>query len=158
MTTTYRYLFVELSGNEIIAELPLTGVGFTQQLNQAGNFSGHILLSGINTDQFNVDAATTPGKCGLYVDRNGTLVWGGVIWARAYNSTSQTLSISATEWISYFAHRRVNQTVEFTNIDQLVIAKTLIQDAQAETYGDIGVLYNSEGETTSGVLVNRVYY
>lgn len=158
MTTTYRYLFVNLSGNEIIAELPLTGVGFTQQLNQAGNFQGHILLSGINTDKFNVDAATTPGKCGIYVDRNGVLVWGGVIWGRTYNSTSQTLTITATEWISYFSHRRVNQTVEFTGIDQLVIAKTLIQDAQAETNGDIGVLYNSEGQTTSGVLIDRVYY
>ena len=157
-TTTYRYLFVNLSSNEIIAELPLTGVGFTQQLNQAGTFQGHILLSGINGDKFNVDASTIPGKCGLYVDRNGVLVWGGVIWDRRYNSTEQKLYITAQEWISYFAHRRVNQTTAFNAIDQLVIAKTLIQDAQAEAYGDIGVGYNSEGETTSGVLVDRVYY
>ena len=156
--TTYRYLFVDLITNEIIAELPLTGVGFTQQLNQAGNFTGHILLSGINTAAFNVDASLIPGKCGLYVDRNGVLVWGGVIWARSYNSVSQELSINAQEWISYFAHRRVNQTIEFNNIDQLVIAKTLIEDAQAQTYGDIGVGYNSEGQTTSGILVDRVYY
>lgn len=157
-TTTYRYLFVDLLSNEIIAELPLTGVGFTQQLNQAGNFQGHILLSGIPADKYNVDLATIPGHCGLYVDRNGTLVWGGVIWGRSYNSTEQKLTITAQEWISYFAHRRVNQTVQFSGIDQLVIAKTLIQDAQAETYGNIGVGYNSEGQTTSGVLVDRVYY
>lgn len=157
-TTTYRYLFVDLQTNTIIAELPLTGVAFTQQLNQAGNFQGHILLSGINADKYNVQDSTIPGKCGLYVDRNGILVWGGVIWGRAYNSTSQQLSITAQEWISYFAHRVVNQTVDFNNIDQLVIAKTLIEDAQAQTYGDIGVGYNSEGQTTSGVLVDRVYY
>jgi hypothetical protein len=48
--------------------------------------------------------------------------------------------------------------VEFTAIDQLVIAKTLVEDAQNALYGDIGVLYNTEGETTSGVLVDRVYY
>lgn len=158
MATTYRYLFVDLLSNEIIAELPLTGVGFTQQLNQAGNFQGHILMSGINTDQYNVDLATIPGHCGLYVDRDGILVWGGVIWNRRYNSTEQKLYINAQEWISYFAHRRVNQTTAFNGIDQLVIAKTLIQDAQAEPYGNIGVGYNSEGETTSGVLVDRVYY
>lgn len=64
MATTYRYLFVNLLNNEIIAELPLTGVGFTQQLNQAGNFQGHILLSGINANKFNVNASTVPGKCG----------------------------------------------------------------------------------------------
>lgn len=158
MTTTYRYLFVDLASNEIIAELPLTGVGFTQQLNQAGTFQGHLLLSGINAEKFNVDASTIPGRCGLYVDRNNILVWGGVIWGRSYNSASQTLTFSAQEWISYFDHRRVTQDVQFTNIDQLVIAKTLIENAQAATYGDIGVLYNSEGQTTSGILVSRTYY
>lgn len=157
-TTNYRYLFVNLFSNEIIAELPLTGVGFTQQLNQAGSFQGHILLSGINGDKYNVDASTIPGKCALYVDRNGVLVWGGVIWGRSYNSTEQKLNITAQEWISYFAHRRVNQTVDFNNIDQLVIAKTLIENAQTETHGNINVGYNSEGQTTSGVLVDRVYY
>lgn len=156
--TTYRYLFVDLLTNEIIAELPLTGVGFTQQLNQTGNFQGHILLSGINSAQFNVDASTIPGKCGVYVDRNGVLVWGGVIWGRSYNSTSQQLSLSAQEWMSYFSHRRVNQTVDFSAIDQLVIAKTLIEDAQGQPYGDIGVGYNTAGQTTSGILVDRVFY
>jgi len=158
VTTTYRYLFVDLASNDIIAELPLTGVGFTQQLNQPGTFQGHLLISGIDTDKFNVDASTTPGRCGLYVDRDGVLVWGGIIWGRSYNSNAQTLTFSAQEWISYFDHRRVTQDVEFTNIDQLVIAKTLIEDAQAATYGDIGVLYNSEGQTTSGVLISRTYY
>lgn len=158
MPTTYRYLFVDLLSNTIIAELPLTGVAFTQQLNQAGTFQAHILLSGISADKYNVDLATIPGHCGLYVDRDGVLVWGGVIWGRSYNSTEQKLHIMAQEWISYFAHRVVNQTVDFNQIDQLVIAKTLIQDAQSQPYGNIGVGYNSAGQTTSGVLVDRVYY
>ena len=156
--TNYRYLFVDLLTNTIIAELPLTGVGFTQQLNQPGNFQGHLLISGINTAEFNVDASTIPGKCGLYVDRNGILVWGGVIWGRSYNSTSQELSLSAQEWMSYFSHRRVNQDLDYTNTDQLVIAKDLILTAQSQPYGDIGVGYNTEGQTTSGVLVDRIFY
>jgi hypothetical protein len=158
MATTYRYLFVNLSDDTVIAELPLTGVGFTQQLNQAGTFSGHILLSGVNSYDFNIDASTIPGKCAVYVDRDGILVWGGVIWARQYNSTSQTLTVTAREWISYFEHRRITADVEFNNIDQLVISKTLIENAQAATYGNINVGYNSEGQTTSGILVDRTYY
>jgi hypothetical protein len=157
-TTTYRYLFVDLLTNTIIAELPLTGVGFTQQLNQAGTFSGHLLLSGLNAAAFNIDASTIPGKCGIYVDRNGILVWGGVIWGRTYNSSDQTLSFTAREWISYFERRRITTTRNFSNTDQLVIAKTLIEDAQNEPYGDIGILYNTAGQTSSGVLVDRVYY
>jgi len=158
MATTYRYLFVDLLSNTIIGELPLTGVSFTQQLNQPGTFQGHLLLSGVNANKYNVELSTIPAHCGLYVDRDGILVWGGVIWGRSYNSTSQTLTFSAQEWISYFDHRRVTQDVQFTNIDQLVIAKTLIEDAQAAPYGDIGVLYNSEGQITSGVLITQTYY
>ena len=158
MATTYRYLFVDLSSNTIIGELPLTGVGFTQQLNQPGSFQGHLLLSGVNADKYNVELATIPARCGMYVDRDGILVWGGVVWGRSYNSTTQTLTFNAQEWISYFDHRRVTQDVQFTNVDQLLIAKTLIENAQNATYGDIGVGYNSAGQTTSGILVDRIYY
>ena len=74
MATTYRYLFVDLLSNTIIGELPLTGVGFTQQLNQPGTFQGHLLLSGVNADKYNVELATIPAHCGLYVDRDGSLL------------------------------------------------------------------------------------
>lgn len=155
MTTTYRYLFADLLTNEIIAELPLTSVSFTQQLNQAGTFNARLLISGINTDQYNVDAATQPARNAIYVDRNGTLVWGGVIWNRSYSSADQTLNITAREFESYFEHRLITTTTAFSNIDQLVIARTLINNAQSATYGNIGVIVGSE---TSGVLINRVYY
>jgi hypothetical protein len=158
MATTYRYLLADLLTNDIIAELPLTGVGFTQQLNTYGTFSAHILLSGINGDQFNVNDSTVPGRNVIYVDRDGVLIWGGVIWSRSYNSTSQVLSITAQEMMSYFAHRRITTTENFNGIDQLVIAKTLVENAQALPYGDIGVGYNTQGQTTSGILIDRVYY
>lgn len=155
MTTTYRYLFADLLTNSIIAELPLTGVTFTQQLNQAGTLQGHLLLSGMATAQFNVNASTVPGRTAIYVDRNGTLVWGGVIWGRTYNSAEQRLTLTAREFESYFERRRITQTVDFANVDQLVIARTLIDDAQNVASGDIGVITGSE---TSGVLVSRTYY
>jgi hypothetical protein len=155
MTTTYRYLFADLLTNEIIAELPLTGVSFTQQLNQAGTFQARILLSGINSFGFNVADGTEPGRVALYVDRNGTLIWGGVVWGRTYNSASQEFTFTAREFESYFERRRISTTTAFTNTDQLVIARTLIDNAQAIASGDIGVITGSE---TSGVLVDRVYY
>ena len=155
MTTTYRYLFADLLTNEIIAELPITGVSFTQQLNQAGAFSAHLLLSGVNTYGYNVDTATQPTRNAVYVDRNGILVWGGVIWSRSYNSADQILSITAREFESYFEHRLISTTRAFTNTDQLTIVKTLVDDAQALPNGDIGVITPT---VTSGVLIDRVYY
>lgn len=155
MATTYRYLFADLLSNTIIGELPLTGVSFTQQLNQAGTFQGHILLSGIDSAGYNVANATIPGKCAVYVDRNGDLVWGGVIWGRDYNSSSQVLSFSAREFESYFERRRIDTTTAFTNVDQLSIAQNLMSLAQSAPYGNIGV---QVGVETSGVLISRTYY
>jgi hypothetical protein len=158
VTTTYRYLIANLVTNEIIAELPFTGVSFTQQLNQAGTWQGHLLISGIDTAQFNIDEATIPMKNAIYVDRNGVLVWGGVIWGRSYNSPEQKLVISAREFISYFERRRIITDTNYDQVDQLEIAADIIAQAQAVPNGDIGVLLNTEGETTSGVLVDRVFY
>jgi hypothetical protein len=155
MTTTYRYLFADLLTNQIIAELPLTGVSFGSQLNQPGTFQGHVLLSGINTVGFNVANATIPAKCAIYVDRDGVLVWGGVIWNRSYQSASQVLSINAREFESYFERRRIISDQAFNNVDQLSIAQNLISAAQGVPYGNIGV---QVGVETSGVLISRVYY
>jgi hypothetical protein len=155
MTTSYRYLFADLLTNTIIGELSLTGVSFGSQLNQAGSFQGHILLSGVNSTAFNVTNSTIPAKCAVYVDRDGVLVWGGIIWNRSYQSSNQTLSINAREFESYFEKRRITSDQVFTNVDQLSIAQNLISLAQGVPYGNIGV---QVGVETSGVLVSRTYY
>jgi len=155
MTTTYRYLFADLLTNDLLGELPLTGVSFNQQLNQAGTLQGHLLLSGVNSAGLNVDASTIPARCAIYVDRNGTLVWGGVVWGRDYNSANQTLTITAREFESYFERRRITADAVFTNVDQLTVAQSIFNTAQSATNGDIGVIVPTN---TSGILISRTYY
>jgi len=152
--SNYRYLLADLRTNSVLAELPFTGVNFTQQLNSAGTFSGNILLSGLSSS-FNAADGTIPGRTALYVDRDGVLVWGGIIWSREYNSSSQHLGINAREFESYFERRRITTTQVFTNTDQLVIARALVTASEVPTGGDIGVQVGSE---TSGVNVSRTFY
>jgi hypothetical protein len=152
--TVYRYLFADLVTNQVIAELPLTDVNYTQALNSYGTLSGHILVSDPAESQLNISAATIPARTALYVDRDNVLVWGGIIWHRNYDSESQSISITAQEFESYFDHRRITSTVSFTNTDQLAIARSLINTAQSATNGNIGV---SVGTETSGVPVSRVF-
>jgi len=153
--TTYRYLFADLLTNQILAELPITNVNFTQQLNSAGTLSGSLLVSDTVEQSSNIFNATIPSRTALYVDRDGVLVWGGIIWSRDYDSTSQHVSINAQEFESYFSRRRITSNAVFTNTDQLTIAKSLINTAQAVTGGNINVLTGSE---TSNILINRTYY
>ena len=155
MTTSYRYLFADLLTNEILAELPITGVNFTQQLNTSGTFTGRLLLSGVNAEDLNISAGTIPGRTAIYVDRNGVLVWGGVLWNRQYNSDSQTLTFQAREFESYFERRKITTTQVFNNQDQLTIANALMNGAQAAPSGNIGVITTP---ATSGILVSRTYY
>ena len=151
----YRYLLADLLTNSVIAELPLTGVNFTQQLNSIGTFTGHLLLSGVNSTTMNVINSTIPSRTAIYVDRDGALIWGGIIWQRTYSSQEQKLSITAREFESYFEKRVITTTQAFTNIDQLTIARTLINNAQAVASGNIGVTVGTE---TSGVLISKTYY
>ena len=153
--TTYRYLFADLLTNQILAELPVTGVNFTQALNTAGTFSGHILLSGANAVGLNVADATIPARTAIYVDRDGVLVWGGILWGRTYNSVNQTIELQAREFESYFERRRIFKTQPFNGVDQFTIANTLVNDAQSATNGNIGVIVPA---ITSGVNISRTFF
>lgn len=152
---TYRYLFADLLTNSVIGEFPITNVNFSQQINSAGSLSGDILISDITEPALNIINSTIPARTALYVDRDGVLVWGGIVWSRSYNSQSQKLSLSAREFESYFEKRRITLTQQFTSQDQLTIANTLISNAQSAVNGNIGVITTG---ATSGVLVSRTYY
>jgi hypothetical protein len=151
---TYRYFFADLITNAINAELQITGVNFTQALNSAGTLNGSILLSGVPASM-NVTFSTIPGKTAVYVDRDGVIVWGGILWFRSYNSKDQRLTISAREFESYFERRRIATNQTYFNTDQLSVARGLVTSAQAVANGNIGVLTGSE---TSGVNVTRLFY
>ena len=153
MAYTFRYVTTNIyqSGstpNPVIAELPFTGVNFTQQLNSIGTFQGNVLLSGINSTNLNVYNGTTPGKTILWVIYNDTEssnsypVWSGVIWNREYDSENQTLSITAQEMLSLYQRRRISDTKTYTAQDPTYIAQNLMQYTEAKSYGKTGLTYS----------------
>jgi len=162
MATQYRYLFADLITNDILAELPLTNVSFTQTLNTPGAFSGTILGSDINETGYDITGSTIPGRTAIYVDRDGVLIWGGIIWLRTWDTDSQHFSFQAREFGSYFERRRItdnfmdgDQALVYENEDQLFIAQDLLTLAQDLAGGDIGVVVPTN---VSGIDVTRVYY
>ena len=161
-TTNYRYLFADLITNDILAEMPLTNVSFTQALNTPGSFSGTILGSDVRELGYDIAGSTEPARTVIYVDRDGVLIWGGIIWLRTWDSDTQHYSFSAREFGSYFERRRItgdfmdyNQALVYDNQDQLFIAQDLLYLAQSVSGGDIGIVIP---DNVSGVDVTRVYY
>jgi len=152
----FRYVMTKVyqagnNPNPIIAELPFTDVNFTQQLNSIGTFQGHVLLSGINSADLNAYDGTIPGKTILWVLYTDPVtlqsipVWSGVIWAREYDSSTQTLSIGAQEMMSLYNRRRISTTQNFANTfyDPMFIAYELMKYAEALPKGNTGLTYNS---------------
>lgn len=160
-TGTYSSGGIAFVANPVIAELPFTNVNFTQQLNSIGNFQGHVLLSGLSSYDLNAFDGTIPGKTILWVLYSDPItlvsvpVWSGIIWAREYDSASQTLSVSAQEMMSLYTRRRISTTKSYTTFtDPAVIARQLLQYAESLTHGRTGLTYNS---ATTAYATKMVY-
>jgi hypothetical protein len=158
--SAYTYLTFDLMTNTPLAELPLSGVSFSRLLNGAGAFRGTLKLGDPKVTALNPIASTIPARTALYVDRDGVLVWGGIIWTRGpYRPATQSFDLGGMEFWSYFQVRQktgryVVDTKAYVAADQLAIARDLVTYAQAKTGGNIGVVVNTE---TCGVLRDRTY-
>lgn len=166
----YKYLAYDLLTNTFLGELPFRDCQFGWLLNNAGHFYGRVPLPHLEeipttsiTIAERIIAATNPGKTALFVDRNDTLIWGGIIWSRFYDQESQNpeIEIHGSEFLSYFKRRLITQTKRYVvaTHDQLFIVKDLIDWAQAQPQGNIGV-DTSATNVTSGVnrTVDNFYY
>ena len=119
----YRYLFYDLNNPQTaISELPLTNVSFTSQLNSAGTLSADLLITDTNEQLMSIGRATQPAAAAVYVERsdpdNGvgrSLIWGGVVWGREYNASTQRISIQAREFESLLEKGFVDPTIIAAN-------------------------------------------
>ena len=105
----YRYFTADLLSNEILAEVPFRGVSYERAIKGAGRFGGSIAVNP-QTEPLNLYESTMPGNTALFVVRDGVCVWGGIIWQRDYDIVSRSLQVSASEFTSYFYHRRIWKT------------------------------------------------
>lgn len=105
----YRYFTADLLTNKILAEIPFRGVSWERALKAGGQFSGQIPVIDATT-HLDIHDNTMPGQTALYVVRNGKCVWGGLIWASQYDVPTKNLRVSASEFPSYFHHRRIWKT------------------------------------------------
>lgn len=108
----YRYFVTDLLSNQVIGELPLKDVSYERANRRAGSFSGSVSFLEA-TKGLDLYEATMPGRTGLYILRNNVCVWGGIIWSRSYNVANKSLSLEGAEFISYFYHRNIWQTIQY---------------------------------------------
>jgi hypothetical protein len=163
----YTYQFADLRTGRILEDFAPTGVRFNKPLNSAGRFGCSWKL-GEQTADLDVYDLTMPARRVVYAYRDSRPQWGGIIWTRSYESTTQTVTLGAGEFWTYFDHRKVipllptntdlstvaGLVVGFDNTDQNTIARRLVALAQSHTGGDIGIEWD---ESESFILRDRTY-
>ncbi len=171
---TYTYLFCDLVTDTVLAELPLAGVSYNYALNGIGTLRG-VVPYNAETLPLDPETATTPGRTVVYVDRDGVLVWGGIVWTR--QNTTGGRSIQAAEFLSYYQHRYVKTTLStdtslITNTayvgsdpagqrlytDQKYIVWSLLRYAAMQSGGDIGLDINALTAPAHGVTRDVTYF
>lgn len=154
--TTYRYLFADLLTDTIREEMPLENVSYGDVLLAPGSLTGDLPLSLKNAAGYEkvTRANIDPGRTAVYVERDGVLVWGGILWTVSADADNFKLSIGCEGFWSYFRRRLIRATKTYAATDQLAIVQDLVNYAQAVSGGNIGVTVGSE---TSGVLRDQTY-
>lgn len=149
---TYVVHALRGSTGERIAELRPQSLKAGRVLNGAGKATLTLPITSANAAD--VRAATEPGLVELYVERGGAIVWGGRCWSRRYESGQQMLTVEAAELWSYMRRRKIAAQLIFAATDQLEIAEAIIDYAQDQPGGDLGLVVDY---TASGVQRDRTY-
>jgi hypothetical protein len=143
-----RYLFGDLTTNDVIAEIPLQSVSFDRQLNDWGNFRGTLYLSQSGLPDDLVVQATTPGKCFVVVELDDVPVWDGVVWTRVYDSQAKDMNLTARTYEGYIEKQFVGDFARVA-VEQQQIAADLLNDMQGNSSRDIGLVIPSGFVTTT---------
>lgn len=131
----YRYFLVDLLTNQTISEVPFTDVSYERALSKAGSFSGKIPVIAA-TEALDLYESTMPGKTAVFVLRNETCVWGGIIWSRQYSPGNKSLTVDASEFVSYLYHRAVWQTLYY-GTENVFCSKYSANGSVATVYTDV---------------------
>ena len=117
----YSYYLVDIVSNTTLAQIPFEDVSYERSLKQPGQFTGKITTTA-QTDDLDLYNSTMPGKTALYVMRNDKCVWGGIVWSRGYDMVGRSLTVSASEFTSYFNRRSIWKTYTYTFTAELLKA------------------------------------
>ncbi|GGX36786.1 hypothetical protein [Streptomyces noursei] len=146
---TYRYLTQHaLTGEWLSPHLPLTDVEFGPELNGPGHLRGTLAprLAWLHPE------LADPGNTLLYVERDGLLRWGGLIWQ--VEPEGGELKVEAAGWSSYLKRRHdldgeLDGRGPYVNTDPCTIARDIVAYAQSIPDGDLGLTVDATTSTTT---------
>lgn len=148
---TYRYFTTDALTGEVQGELPLYGTYMDKQIKKGGNFTGTFRLgTGIDDDSELLNAST-PNKCCIYCQRDGTTIWGGLLRSRTFESNAKTVQLSGISFEGYLGLVTIKSNYVATNKGQLTIVKELIDMMQSAPRANMDI---NTGVALGGITRN----
>ncbi|MFD9813979.1 hypothetical protein [Streptomyces sp. NPDC059080] len=151
----FRMLFTDLVTDHPVDVLPVKGLKFDDYIGKAGSLAGTVLVPD-RTMAARVRQAIRPGRTAVWVQRGADVWWGGIVWTMTPQTDERgfvSADLQAATFDSYLDHRTVYDTYTATDLDQLAIARQLVDYAQVQGGGDLGIRLDSS--QTSGVKRDR---
>lgn len=157
----YKFLSYDLVTRTKLADLPLSDVSYGEVLNGAGAFSATLSVGDLDTSKKAIAAAlyessSRPRRTALFIEREGQIVWGGVIWRRDYIGTLKEYRLEGSQYWSLFHHRLITNTKTYVQQDQTSgIVNDLVTYGQSKTGAALSVTLNTPA---SGVLRDATHW
>lgn len=169
-TSLYRYVLRDWDGT-YLDDLELSGVRFDKRILQAGTFSANIPIPNrdiarrvarvIPRDEEGTggitDLSIGPGviTCEVYRD---TDPW-GEYWITAAKTSrsrgsSPEIQLRGSTMDAYLLHVEIQELLEYTGEDQIVIGRALIEHMQGQSHANLNLILQAG---TSGVLRDHTY-
>jgi hypothetical protein len=156
VATPYRVIICDLRTDQLLDVLPVTGLSFDDYIGKTGTCSGTIEITDTRVAA-RMRLNFIPARTAVYVQRGSQIWWGGVLWTRTPtvdNRGFAQVQFQASTFESYFDKRQIFDTQTFVGEDQLEIVRKLLDYAQGQNGGDIGVTYD---QTYSYIGRDRTY-
>jgi hypothetical protein len=143
MVAHYTYLATDLASNRVLGELPVNNVSLDCQLNKPGNMNAGMHLSDKRIPDDELVARCTPGKTAFWAYRENSIVWGGIVLSREYQSNGKSLTLTGQTFECYptrrFPRLVIGTATQSLTMGQAAGVNYLIQQLQSIANGNIGI-------------------
>lgn len=126
----YNFVVEDLRTHRIVAEYPLMNVKYNNAIKTIGKLSGKIGLTPEIMKQ-NPRKTLETNNHGIYVLRNYDPVWAGILKEAQYEEASNSVTINAVTYESWFDTRILTRDINVKNVDQLDIARQYVTSGGA---------------------------
>ncbi|MEV0115533.1 hypothetical protein AB0H77_20195 [Streptomyces sp. NPDC050844] len=155
-TARYRVLVCDLRTDTLLDVLPLHEVSVEDYIGKAGSLTGTVPTPSPDMAE-RVRPLLVPARTALWVERDRDIWWGGILWSANPQSDERgniKVEVQAGTFDTYLEHRQLRTTHRARTTDQLDIARDLVDYAQAQAGGDIGIEYDTH---LSGIQRSRTF-